>query len=314
MLYLAPIKGITDKILRDNLSKFFGGIDSSIAPFILVPSAEKFDDILIDDVIDFQNQILPVIPQIICKSPQIARVITQKLIALGHKQVNLNFSCPFPVVINKGRGSALLKDPDQIRKIVESIIDLPIKVSIKIRLGFDDFAHSKVLLEILEGLNIEKVFVHARLATQKYSGKVHWQKFNELQKISEFTLVYNGDLKSIVDYKELINNVGEQPDLMIGRGAIYNPFIFQLIKGAKFTRNEESEIFYKFVIDLFSQYEDKLGDYVVWQVKALWKYFQFGIDDKEYNHKFFRIESLAEMSKMIADMPEWSYTNLERIE
>jgi tRNA-dihydrouridine synthase len=295
-LYLAPIKGITDTILRNALQKHWGGFDEAVAPFFDLPSAEKFDEKLLSDII-LENQTTVVIPQIITKSPSQAKQLTKKLIEMGHKKVNLNFSCPFEVVTKKNRGSILMKNPYLIKQIVEAVNELPVKLSIKIRLGYDDFSQAKVLLDTLKYNEISKVFLHARLAEQFYKGDVNLKEFSLIN--SNFPIVYNGDINSLEAFQKVVSFLPQQDEFMIGRGAISNPAIFNIIKGKQYSDDEYSEIFRAMLLDIVENYREKIGEFALSQMKALWKYFQYRIKDKDFNNKIFQTTNLEEMIKLL---------------
>ena len=301
-LYLAPIKGITDTILRNALAKYWGGFEAAIAPFFLLPSTDIFDLKILEDV-KIENQLHSVIPQIITKSPRQAKIITKHLIDMGHEEVNLNFSCPFPIVINKGRGSILMKNPELIREIIRTVKELPIDVSIKLRLGFDEYNQAQTLLDYLESEDIMRVFLHARLATQMYGGDVNLDAFKSIR--ARFPLIYNGDIRDKNDFMRIDKFLENQTEFMIGRGAIYNPAIFAQLRGKEYSETETSKIFREMIYELLANYREKNGDFALSQMKALWKYFCFGISDEQYIHQFFRVNEITEMEKMLHDLPDW---------
>ena len=300
-LYLAPIKGITDTILRNAFAKHWDGFDEAVTPFFDLPSADKFDEKLLADIIP-ENQIVSIIPQIITKSPSQAKMLTKKIIEMGYKKVNLNFSCPFEVVTKKNRGSILMKNPPLIRQIVEAVNEFPIELSIKIRLGYDDFSQAQILLDTLKDNEISKVFLHARLATQFYGGEVNLKEFRQIE--SNFTIVYNGDIKSFKDYNNIVSSIPEQNEFMIGRGAISNPEIFSIIKGNKYSDEEFSQIFQVMLLELVENYQRKIGEFALNQMKALWKYFQYRIIDEDFNNKIFQTKKLEDLITLLQNLNE----------
>ena len=301
-LLLAPIKGITDYIFRNCLLIHFGGFDESIAPFFYLPSADNFDRSILKDVYP-ENQKTNVIPQIITKSPLQAKLIAQKLIEMGYKEVNLNFSCPFPAVTSKGRGSILMKNPELIRNIVRSINNLPISVSIKIRLGFDAYNQTQDLLNNLIDEDIKRVFLHARLATQLYLGTANIDKFKTVE--SSFPLIYNGDIDSVESFKRIDSALSNQDVFMIGRGALKNPFIFNEIKGKTTSFTNMRSTFRSFVQDLFEQYSLIDEHWALGKMKGLWRYFQENIIDDNFYKQIFKITEPNEMDILLMNVPDW---------
>ena len=86
---------------------------------------------------------------------------------------------------------------------------------------------------------------------------------------------------------------------MIGRGAISNPAIFNIIKGKQYSDDEYSEIFRAMLLDIVENYREKIGEFALSQMKALWKYFQYRIKDKDFNNKIFQTTNLEEMIKLL---------------
>jgi len=158
------------------------------------------------------------------------------------------------------------------------------------------------LLDTLKDNEISKVFLHARLATQFYGGEVNLKEFRQIE--SNCTIVYNGDIKSFKDYNNIVSSIPEQNEFMIGRGAISNPEIFSIIKGNKYSDEEFSQIFQVMLLELVENYQRKIGEFALNQMKALWKYFQYRIIDEDFNNKIFQTKKLEDLITLLQNLNE----------
>lgn len=303
-LYLSPIKGITDSILRNKLQEYFGGIDDSIAPFFLNINETGFHSKNMSDIFLENNKNLSVIPQIISNSPKHVAAVCQELKNCKQSRINLNFGCPFPIVANKKRGSALMKNPEIIRDIIEEISELNMEVSLKIRLGYDNINQSFQLLEKIADLPISKVFVHARLGIDKYAGDPDLETFIKLQNFTNYKLIYNGDIKTREDFLRIKTVLNNPEELLIGRGGVSNPFLFSEIKNNKLNLDEKNMLFCEFNRELYEAYKIRLGNSAVIRMKALWHYFKdLFPDDLEYFRKIIHSKTTDEMDRIFRDLP-----------
>jgi tRNA-dihydrouridine synthase B len=139
--------------------------------------------------------------------------------------IDINFGCPSASVTSNMSGSALLKDPKNVGKIVYSLVNNSQKpISAKIRLGYDKFSYLDVAKEI-EDSGADFITVHGRTAKQKYSGRANWDAIKEIKEKINIPLIGNGD----ISYPKQIDlYLGSHADgFMIGRSAIGNPGIFK---------------------------------------------------------------------------------------
>ncbi len=145
--------------------------------------------------------------------------------------VDINFGCPVYKVVNKGAGAACLKDLDMMERmagtVVDAVTDRP--VTVKTRLGWDDdtIKIQEVAL-MLQKLGVKALTVHARTRCQKYKGDADWEWLKKLKNTPglEIPIIGNGDVTSPELAKKMFDETGVD-GVMIGRGAIGNPWIFQ---------------------------------------------------------------------------------------
>lgn len=135
--------------------------------------------------------------------------------------IDINAGCPVRKVIKKGAGSALLKDIKKLKKIIEEVKKaVNSKVSVKVRLGFEEDNFEKIYDAVVEA-GADMIAVHGRTAKQMYSGKATWRIKNK----GYIPLYINGDINSLDDAKVAMEVSGAD-GVLIGRSSIGNPWIF----------------------------------------------------------------------------------------
>ncbi|WP_138430511.1 tRNA dihydrouridine synthase DusB [Fodinibius saliphilus] len=145
--------------------------------------------------------------------------------------VDINFGCPVYKIVKKGAGCACLKDMDLMKSMAGSVVDAVENkpVTVKTRLGWDDRTIKiQEAALMLQDLGIKALTVHARTRCQKYKGDARWEWLKKLKNTKglEIPVIGNGDVTSPEDAKRMFDETGVD-GVMIGRGAIGNPWIFE---------------------------------------------------------------------------------------
>jgi nifR3 family TIM-barrel protein len=145
--------------------------------------------------------------------------------------VDINFGCPVYKIVKKGAGSACLKDLDMMERMAGTVVDA-VKtkpVTVKTRLGWDDrtIRIQEVAL-MLQRIGVKALTVHARTRCQKYKGEARWDWLKKLKDTPglEIPIIGNGDVTTPQEAKRMFDETGVD-GVMIGRGAIGNPWIFE---------------------------------------------------------------------------------------
>jgi tRNA-dihydrouridine synthase len=228
ILYLAPLRGLTDYIYRNTYSRHFDGFDAAVSPFIPTMTAVRFKKTHLKDVLPENNSAMPIIPQIIGNNPEDFIPLAQRLFDLGYKTVNWNLGCPFPMVAKKQRGSGLLPYPQKIEAFLEKTIPaIPNRLSIKARLGRNKTDEILTLLQIFHQYPLDEVIVHPRTGKQMYDGEPDLDMFEKCLQVAEHKIVYNGDINDLATFKTFSKRFKTVDRWMIGRGALANPFLPQ---------------------------------------------------------------------------------------
>ena len=169
--------------------------------------------------------------------------------------IDYNMGCPAPHITRQMAGGALLQEVNLTRQIFATLVNAVKKpVTLKIRSGVTDASKFlfREIAEIAEDEGIQMITLHPRTISQGYSGRADWKMIKELKEISSIPIVGNGDITTPEDAKSMIDETGCDY-VMIGRGAMGNPFLFEQINDFLKT-NSYTEYYFKDKLDSFFDY------------------------------------------------------------
>lgn len=168
--------------------------------------------------------------QIFGDNPEIMAEAAVKCLEFNPDIIDINMGCPAPKVAMSGGGASLMKNPrlaGEIVKAVSQAVDIP--VTSKIRKGWDDNSVNAVeLAEILEKNGAAAIAVHGRTRMQMYSGEVDYDIIRRVKEAVDIPVIGNGDITDVQSAAIMLEKTGCDA-IMIGRGALGNPWIFQQI-------------------------------------------------------------------------------------
>lgn len=172
----------------------------------------------------------PVIAQMIGQDiPALVRTAEtlQKHPVLG---IDLNLGCPAPIVCRKNAGGGLLKHLSQIDAILAALRGaVSLQFTVKTRIGFDDPAEFDALLEVFARHSVDAFTVHGRTVREMYRTRVHYDRIRQAVERLSAPVFANGNVLSVALAHETLHLTGAA-GVMIGRGAIRNPWLFQQIR------------------------------------------------------------------------------------
>jgi len=230
-LFLAPMEDVTDSPFRQICRR--KGADIVFTEFISSEALIRDSDIAMQKM-DFEEMERPFGVQIFGGREEAMEGAAKVAVDQDPDLVDINFGCPVYKIVKKGAGAGCLKDLSMMERmagtVVDAVTDRP--VTVKTRLGWDDntIKIQEVAL-MLQKLGVKALTVHARTRAQKYKGDARWDWLKKLKNTPglEIPIIGNGDVTSPELAKKMFEETGVD-GVMIGRGAIGNPWIFEQTK------------------------------------------------------------------------------------
>lgn len=235
-IILAPMEGVVDHLMRDMLTRI-GGYDLCITEFIRIVDQKLPVRVFTRFCPELQNggktfAGTPVRVQLLGQDPNWLAENAVRAVELGSPGVDLNFGCPAKTV-NKSRGGAvLLKETEQLYRIVKAVRDaVPVEfpVSAKIRLGYDDTSLTLANAAAIADAGASMLTVHARTKSDGYRPPAYWPWIARIKQQITIPLVANGEIWNAAD-AALCQQQADCSDIMLGRGALAMPNLAQSIR------------------------------------------------------------------------------------
>jgi len=236
-LVLSPMAGVTDISFR-RLLKARGGIGLTVSEFISVEGLTRNNPKSRRQMRFYENE-RPFALQIFGGQPERMRMAAEMAEEVGADILDVNCGCPAPKVVKHGGGSGLLRDHQRLETILTEIKKaISIPMTIKIRAGFYDHTINAVeTAKLAEACGAEHIALHGRTKEQGYRGLANWDLVREIKQVVNVPVSGSGDVTTIQQAFDRFRDTGCD-GVLIGRGAMANPWIFRQIEDAMCGREQ----------------------------------------------------------------------------
>ena len=185
----------------------------------------------------------PVRVQLMGSDPQCLAENAARLAELVPAGIDLNFGCPAPLVNRHRGGAALLDEPELLHDIaaaVRAAVPPGLTFSAKMRLGIDDTARALDCARALADGGAQELVVHARTKSDGYRPQVRWEWVARVREAVAVPVIANGEVWHAAGWRAIRAATGCE-DVMLGRGAVADPFLAERIRGAREEQASESD-------------------------------------------------------------------------
>lgn len=233
VLALAPMQDVTDNAFI-HLLREYGGADVCFAEYFRVTADSRLDPDILRCVTENATG-RPVVAQLIGNDPDHLARAARELLQYPVAGIDLNLGCPAPVVFKKCAGGGLLREPERIDRLLgvlrQTIISVPFTVKTRIGVGEASLAEFERLLALFARHQPDLVTVHGRTVAEMYRAEPHYDFIAHAVEVMPCPVLANGNIDSAASALRVLHQTRAH-GLMLGRGAIRNPWLFEQIRAA----------------------------------------------------------------------------------
>lgn len=299
---LAPMEDVTDVVFRHVISEA-GRPDVFFTEFTNTESFCHPEGIFsVRGRLTFTEDEQPIVAHIWGNKPDHFREMSIGMAEQGFKGVDINMGCPVHNVASQGKGSGLIRYPDNAADIIQAAKAGGLPVSVKTRLGYTYLNEWRDWLRQIFEQDIANLSIHLRTKKEMSDGEAHWELIPEIKQLRDeiapdTLLTINGD---ILDYQtglELVERYGVD-GVMIGRGVFKNPFAFE--KEPKEHDSEELLNLFRLHLDLHDKYSEELEPRLFRPLRRFFKIYVRGFPGAgELRNQLMTTESTDEVREIL---------------
>ena len=281
--YFAPMEGLTDSVFRRLHQKYFPGVNRYYMPFFSPTVHRALTHKEQRELPKADSVPFSAVPQVLTKSAEDFLWAARVCRDLGYDEVNLNLGCPSGTVVAKGKGSGMLRSPEELDRFLDTVFqNSPLPVSVKTRIGLERAEEFPALMTVFNRYPIRELTVHPRVRKQFYDGPVDQTAFAYAVAYSQNPLCYNGDIHTLAQTEALPEQYPGLSAVMIGRGLLANP---GMLSGGTDVRALEA-----FMNELLAVYEQEFGGSrnAMFRLKEHWSYLRRSFPGSEKLWKALR--------------------------
>jgi len=230
LLVLAPMQNVTDLAFM-RVMEHFGGPDLYVTEYFRVYETSRPDPAILRSV-DENPTGKPILAQLIGRDVGPLVRTVRELEEHPVAGIDLNLGCPAPVVCRKDAGGGLLRQPARIDRILGALREaVQGRFTVKTRIGYDDPGEFERLLEVFARHDLDALAIHGRTVREGYRSPVHPGCIRRAVEVLDCPVIANGNVVDVATGRAYLRRTGAA-GLMIGRGAIRNPWIFEQLRAA----------------------------------------------------------------------------------
>ncbi len=225
--FLAPMAGVADRAFREICVQW--GAAYTVSEMVSAKALTMHDKKSMQ-LMEMSPAEHPRAIQLFGNEPQVMAEAAAACMAFSPDIIDINMGCPAPKIAQNGSGSALMKDPVLAGQIVSAVSRaVPVPVTVKIRKGWDDTCLTALDVALAAQENgAAAVTLHGRTRKEMYSGRADWEIIRTVKQALSIPVIGNGDVRDEQSAAQMLEQTGCDA-VMIGRGALGNPFVFARI-------------------------------------------------------------------------------------
>ncbi|WP_226989330.1 tRNA-dihydrouridine synthase [Desulfuromonas sp. TF] len=241
-LMLAPMQGVTNRALRSLFIEWVRP-DVVFTEFMRVHSESARRRLSAGDLREAAAAEggVPLVVQLIGHGREALVSAARAAEAAGARHINLNMGCPYGRMTKGLTGGGMLREPEKLAEIIPALRGaISGTFSVKMRAGYEDSALVHSLIPLLEGAGVDFLVLHPRTVIQQYTGRADHAVTAEVVRRTRLPVIANGDIRSAVEGLRILRETGAA-GLMLGRGAVADPLLFERLRGREPAEPERRE-------------------------------------------------------------------------